>query len=229
MTEAALLEVENVTKVYMVGAGVTALQKVSLAIPQGVLAVVTGPSGCGKSTLLHLMGGLDRPTFGDIRLAGTAYSSLSAARLARVRRQEIGFIFQQFHLVPELLAWENVALPMFLMGKGRREAEKRARHLLQRVGLAGRADHYPYELSGGEQQRVAAARALANEPRILLADEPTGNLDSQNAAQLLDLLEEFHRMGQTLVIATHDPYVVERAQWRIHLKDGQLREVETFP
>ncbi|MBT9258738.1 MAG: ABC transporter ATP-binding protein [Clostridiales bacterium] len=212
----------------MVGAGVTALHKVSLSIPPGVLAVVTGPSGCGKSTLLHLMGGLDRPTFGEIRLAGVPYSSLSPSRLARLRRKEIGFIFQQFHLVPELLAWENVALPMFLMGKGRREAEERARYLLRRVGLAGRADHYPHELSGGEQQRVAAARALANEPRILLADEPTGNLDSQNAAQLLDLLEEFHRMGQTLLIATHDPSVVERAQWRIHLKDGQVQKVETF-
>lgn len=218
----ACLAAEDVTKVYLVGPGVEALRRVSLSVETGSFVAVTGPSGCGKSTLLHLLGGLDRPTYGEVRLDGRPYSNLSSAGLARLRRSAIGFVFQQFHLVQELTALENIELPMRLAGRGGRDVTDVAESLLARVGLSGRAGHYPYELSGGEQQRVAVARALANRPKILLADEPTGNLDRASAAGLLALLAEFHEAGQTIVVATHDASVVEAAGRVVHLRDGRL-------
>ncbi|MBX6351685.1 MAG: ABC transporter ATP-binding protein [Clostridia bacterium] len=218
----AALEVEDVSKVYLVGPGVRALRRVSLAIPAGSFLALTGPSGSGKSTLLHLMGGLDRPTSGEVRLEGRPYSRLGPFGLARLRRRAIGFVFQQFHLVQELTALENVELPMRLLGREGPAVRREAESLLARVGLASRAHHFPYELSGGEQQRVAVARALANRPAVLLADEPTGNLDRASAETLVALFQEFHAAGQTIVVATHDPLVVRAAARVVRLEDGRV-------
>lgn len=201
---------------------VHAVRGVSLDIAAGESVAIVGPSGCGKSTLLYLLGGLEHPTVGTIRLAGAQLERLSEARLARLRRRALGFVFQGFHLVDELTAEENVELPLLLAGTPPRTARRRATDLLEQVDLAGRARHLPSALSGGERQRVAIARALANEPQVVLADEPTGNLDSAATGDVLRLFEHLHATGQTLVVVTHDDRVAATADRVITMRDGKF-------
>ena len=200
------------------------LKGVDLAVQPGELAVIAGPSGAGKSTLLHLLGGLDRPSHGTVRFEGKELYLLREGELARIRNRSFGFVFQSYHLVPELTALENVMLPAW-MGNGLKGGRLReeALGLLGAVGLAARAQHLPSELSGGEQQRVAIARALMNNPSLLFCDEPTGNLDSATGKEILDLLMRFNReRGMTLVVVTHDPSITRLAKKVYSLKDGQL-------
>jgi putative ABC transport system ATP-binding protein len=200
---------------------VTILDGVTLDVPQGQFVAVTGPSGSGKSTLLGLVAGLDRPTAGSIRIDGVELSRLDEDALARLRLAKIGYVFQSFHLIPTLTALENVAVPLELAGAV--DAVARAGALLDEVGLKARVGHYPAELSGGEQQRVALARAVANGPYLLLADEPTGNLDSATGAQIIDLLVGLHRRhGVTLVLVTHDPALAAFADRIVELRDGRV-------
>ncbi|MFG1700629.1 ABC transporter ATP-binding protein [Nonomuraea sp. NPDC049309] len=201
---------------------VRAVDEVDLEVPEGQSLAVMGPSGCGKSTLLHVLGGLERPTGGEVWLAGQRIDTLSERALARLRRRSVGFVFQAFHLVEELSAAENVELPALLAGRSPRQARRRASELLEHVGLAGRARHLPSELSGGQRQRVAIARALVNEPRVVLADEPTGNLDSAATNDILRLFEDLRRSGQTLVIVTHDERVAATADRLITMRDGMF-------
>ena len=200
---------------------VTILDGVTLEVPAGQFVAITGPSGSGKSTLLGLVAGLDRPTAGSIRVDGVELSSLDEDALARLRLAKIGYVFQSFHLIPTLTAIENVAIPLELAGV--EDATARAGALLEEVGLKTRVGHYPAELSGGEQQRVALARAVANGPGLLLADEPTGNLDSATGAQIVDLLVGLHRRhGVTLVLVTHDPALAAHADRVVELRDGRV-------
>jgi putative ABC transport system ATP-binding protein len=203
------------------GRVVTVLDGVTLEARAGEVLAITGPSGSGKSTLLGLIAGLDRPTAGSVVLDGVEVTALEEDALARLRRDAIGYVFQSYHLIPTLTAAENVAVPLELAG--RRDARARALDLLAAVGLAGRAHHYPAQLSGGEQQRVALARAVALRPRLLLADEPTGNLDSASGAQIVDLLLALHREhGSTLVLVTHDEAVARHAERVVMLRDGRV-------
>jgi ABC-type lipoprotein export system ATPase subunit len=199
---------------------VRAVDGVDLEVGRGETVAVMGPSGCGKSTLLHLMGGLDRATAGEIWLAGQRIDQMSERGMAAIRRDDVGFVFQAFHLMDELTAAENVELPALLAGRSPRAARRRADELLERVGLADRARHLPSQLSGGQRQRVAIARALANEPLIVLADEPTGNLDSEATLDILRLFEQLHEAGQTLVIVTHDSRIAATADRLISMRDG---------
>jgi putative ABC transport system ATP-binding protein len=201
---------------------VRAVDDVDLEVPQGELLAVMGPSGCGKSTLLHLLGGLERPTGGEVWLAGRRVDTLSERALARLRRRSVGFVFQAFHLVEELSAAENVELPVLLAGRSRREARRRAGLLLERVGLADRARHLPSRLSGGQRQRVAIARALANDPLVVLADEPTGNLDTAATLDVLRIFEDLRSAGQTLVVVTHDERVAATADRLVSMRDGMF-------
>jgi putative ABC transport system ATP-binding protein len=202
---------------------VTALDEVTLAIPRGELVSIIGPSGSGKSTLLNLIGGLDRPTAGQVRIDGATLADLSDDALTRVRRDKIGFIFQFFNLLPTLSSLENVGLPLHLRGWARRKVDARARELLALVKLDQRAEHRPEELSGGERQRVAIARALSIYPPILLADEPTGNLDTRTGEDILVLIRDIHaRLGSTVVIVTHDMTVAESCRRTIALRDGSV-------
>ena len=204
------------------GHTIRVLKGVDLEIPSGAWVALVGASGCGKSTLLHLLGSLDKPTSGEVWCRGRAYRGMGAAAKARMRRDEIGFVFQNFHLFPELNALENVMLPGLHWGWNRGEARRRAQEALERFGLGHRLPHRPQELSGGEQQRVALARALINTPSILLADEPTGNLDATAAAGILELLAGLHReSGRTIVMVTHDPAVAARADFVVRLADGR--------
>ncbi|WP_447975448.1 ABC transporter ATP-binding protein [Nitrospira sp. Kam-Ns4a] len=200
---------------------VTVLDDINLEIPHKQVVAIVGPSGSGKSTLLGLIAGLDKPTAGSIRLDGVEITSMPESRLARFRRQKIGYIFQAFHLIPTLTALENVAVPLELSDDP--DARRRAADLLGAVGLRDRLDHYPVQLSGGEQQRVAVARAFACRPPILLADEPTGNLDSANGRQVIDLLLGLNRdHGSTLVLVTHDPDLAAHAERIVSLRDGRI-------
>ena len=199
---------------------VRAVADVDLEVVSGEALAVMGPSGCGKSTLLHLLGGLDRPTSGELWIGKRRIDQLSERALAELRRQDIGFVFQAFHLMDELTAQENVELPALLAGRSPRQARRRARQLLDEVGLADRGDHLPSALSGGQRQRVAIARALANEPRIVLADEPTGNLDSAAMLEVLRLFETLHASGLTLVVVTHDERIAATADRLITMRDG---------
>jgi putative ABC transport system ATP-binding protein len=200
---------------------VTILDHVTLDVPAGQFVAVTGPSGSGKSTLLGLVAGLDRPTAGTIRVDGRDLGRMDEDALARLRREKIGYVFQSFHLIPTLTALENVAVPLELAGAA--DPAARAAALLAEVGLAGRRHHYPAQLSGGEQQRVALARAFANRPPLLLADEPTGNLDSVTGAQIIDLLVAWNRERQgTLVLVTHDPALAGHADRVVELRDGRV-------
>ena len=199
---------------------VRAVDEVDLEVAPGETVAIMGPSGCGKSTLLYLLGGLDRPTAGEIWLDGQDITPMSERALARLRRDAIGFVFQAFHLMDELTAVENVELPALLAGRSPRAARRRAEELLERVGLADRARFLPTALSGGQRQRVAVARALVADPLVVLADEPTGNLDSASARDLLRLFDQLHQAGQTLVIVTHDARIAATADRMISMRDG---------
>jgi ABC-type lipoprotein export system ATPase subunit len=199
---------------------VRAVDEVDLDVAAGETLAVVGPSGCGKSTLLHLLGGLDRPSGGELWLDGRRVDQMSEKALARLRRDAVGFVFQAFHLMDELTAMENVELPALLAGQSSRTARRRALDLLERVGLADRAGFLPSALSGGQRQRVAAARALANDPLVVLADEPTGNLDSEASIDVLRLFDSLHSAGQTLVIVTHDPRIAATADRVVSMRDG---------
>ena len=218
-----LVRAKGLRKEYGNGEGlVRAVDSVDLDVNRGEAVAVMGPSGCGKSTLLHLLGGLDRPSAGELSVAGQRLDQLSERALAYVRRDEIGFVFQSFHLMDELTAQENVELPALVAGRTPSDAHARATALLDRVGLADRAGHLPSMLSGGQRQRVAIARALVNDPEIVLADEPTGNLDSGAAFDILQLLEELHADGLTLVIVTHDERIATAADRLISMRDGEF-------
>jgi ABC-type lipoprotein export system ATPase subunit len=199
---------------------VRAVDGVDLDVAPGETLAVMGPSGCGKSTLLHLLGGLDRPSAGEIWLAGRRVDRMGERALARLRREAVGFVFQAFHLMDELTAVENVELPALLAGRSPRAARRRATQLLDRIGLADRAGFLPSALSGGQRQRVAIARALVANPMVVLADEPTGNLDSEAALEVLRLFEDLHAAGQTLVIVTHDSRIAATADRMIGMRDG---------
>ena len=218
----AAVEASGVTRDYQLGGvAVPALRGVSVTIPAGDYAAILGPSGSGKSTLMHLLGGLDRPTTGTLRIAGRSVTELSATELARLRNATIGFVFQSFHLLPRTTAVDNVALPLVYGGVRAGERRRRAAEMLDRVGLAHRLRHRPNQLSGGEQQRVAIARALVTGPSLLLADEPTGNLDSATGAEVLALLETLNReSGVAVVLDTHDQEVAARAARQIRMRDG---------
>ena len=218
-----MISLSGVSKVYDGKRQVAALESIDLEIARGEMVAIVGPSGSGKSTLLNLIGGLDRPTSGEIRIDGLPVSGLSDDDLTRLRRDKIGFVFQFFNLLPSLSCVENVALPLHLKGLGRNEIEQRARKLLELVQLGSRLDHLHDELSGGERQRVAIARALAFSPPVLLADEPTGNLDSHTGAEILALISDLHqRLGATILIVTHDSGVAERCERTITLRDARL-------
>jgi ABC-type lipoprotein export system ATPase subunit len=207
------------------GAGfVRALYAVELNVASGETVAVMGPSGCGKSTLLHLLGGLERPSAGEVWLEGRRIDQLSEKALARLRRHAIGFVFQAFHLMDELTAAENVELPALLAGRSPRAARRRAAQLLDQVGLGDRGEHLPSALSGGQRQRVAIARALSNEPLVVLADEPTGNLDSAATLDVLRLLDSLRAAGQTLLIVTHDSRIAATADRLISMRDGAFVE-----
>ncbi len=224
MSDAAdtpVLRARGLRKEYGKGTGlVRAVDGVDLDISRGETVAIMGPSGCGKSTLLHMLGGLDRPSAGSVELHGRRIDDLSEKALARMRRTDIGFVFQSFHLMEELTAVENVELSALLAGRSPRAARKRALELLEQVGLAGRARFLPSALSGGQRQRVAVARALSNEPLVVLADEPTGNLDSAATLDVLQLFEGLHGSGQTLVIVTHDARIAATADRMISMRDG---------
>jgi putative ABC transport system ATP-binding protein len=219
----ALLRARGLRKDYGKGEGlVRAVDEVDLDVASGETLAVMGPSGCGKSTLLHLLGGLDRPSAGELWLNDRRTDRLSERALAGLRRQEIGFVFQAFHLMDELTARENIELPALLAGRSPRQARRMALALLDRVGLADRADHLPSALSGGQRQRVAIARSLINDPLVVLADEPTGNLDSAATLEVLRLFDQLHAAGLTLVIVTHDERVAATADRLVSMRDGAL-------
>jgi lipoprotein-releasing system ATP-binding protein len=224
----ALVEIENLTKSFHhMGRTLDVLRGIDLVIEEGEVLAIVGPSGAGKSTLLHCIGTLDLPTGGTLRVAGEDLRKLGSARLAALRNRTIGFVFQFHHLLPEFDALENVMMPGLIQGRSRKEMEGRARTLLGEVGLAERATHRPGELSGGEQQRVALARALVLEPKLLLADEPTGNLDSGTGRAMQDLFFEMNRArGTTVVVVTHDPSFAEAMPRRVRLKDGTVEADE---
>ena len=224
-----LIKLENVSKVYRMGeTKVQALKNINLKIEKGENVVIIGPSGCGKSTLLHLMGCLDRPTKGKVLIDGRDVSKLSDNELAKIRREKIGFIFQFFYLIPTLTALENVMLPMTFAGVPSKEKIRRAKELLKLVGLERRMYHKRSELSGGEIQRVAIARALANNPEIILADEPTGNLDSKSGKEVIKYLVRLNKeKNVTLVVVTHDLSIVKFFERKIYLKDGQIIKEES--
>jgi putative ABC transport system ATP-binding protein len=220
---AALLEAEAVRKVYRTGAGeVPALQDVSLRVGDGEFLAVMGPSGSGKTTLLNCLSGLDSIDGGRVVLDGASLHDLSDAARTRHRAESMGFVFQQFNLIPVLTAVENVEIPLLLAGMHAGDARRRAEETLERVGLGHRTGHRPTELSGGEQQRVTIARALAGKPRIVWADEPTGALDSESAAEVMELMNDVHRDGVTLVLVTHDPGVGNQAERLIRMRDGRI-------
>ncbi len=224
-----LVEIEDLTKVYQTrGATFQALRGVSVTLASGEFVAVMGPSGSGKSTLLHLVGGLDTPTSGLVKVAGQVLNDMDETALARFRRTHIGFVFQFFNLIDNLTVQANVELPALLAGGyDRKELRHRARELLTRLGVLDQASKYPWELSGGQQQRVAIARALINQPALLLADEPTGNLDSASGQEVLEILAECHTRGQTILMVTHDARAAARAQQVLFLHDGRI--VERMP
>ena len=223
MNTSAILSLRGVTKTY--GSGeleVHALRGIDLDVPEGDFLAITGPSGSGKSTLMHILGCLDIPTAGTYELAGVDVSQMSESELAQVRNREIGFVFQQFNLLQSQSALRNVELPLVYAGVGRAERQARAAEALGRVGLGDRLDHRPTQLSGGQQQRVSVARALVTDPAMILADEPTGNLDSVATQDVLELFHELHDQGRTVVVITHEPDVAAQAAHAVRISDGQL-------
>ena len=225
-----ILRLNDVGKVYATGSvAVEALHGVSMQVDRGEYVAIMGPSGSGKSTLMHILGCLDVPTTGSYDLAGEDVSTMSEAALATVRNRQIGFVFQQFNLLASLPAWRNVELPLCYTGMARTERKERAINSLERVGLGDRVEHRPGELSGGQQQRVAVARALVTDPALILADEPTGNLDSHSSADVLALFTELHDQGRTIVLITHEPAVAASAQRIVRILDGQVDSALTTP
>jgi putative ABC transport system ATP-binding protein len=219
----SLIKLEGVKKVFYTEEVEThALSDVHLTIKEGEYIAIAGPSGCGKTTLLSILGLLDTPTGGQYTLAGEPVANLSASQRAYVRNRQIGFIFQAFNLIGDLTVYENVELPLTYRNMPSAERKKRVQESLERVGMAHRMKHYPSQLSGGQQQRVAVARAIGGRPAILLADEPTGNLDSKNGESVMQLLDELHREGATICMVTHDPRYAEHAERAVHLFDGQI-------
>ena len=218
-----ILELVNTYKRYQMGeTQVNALKNISLQIKKGDFVSIVGPSGSGKSTLMHIIGLLDQPSSGQVFLKGRETQSLDEKALSRARNHSIGFIFQQFNLLPKTSARENVELPMLYAGLSQKEREKRATAILEKVALGDRLDHHPNQLSGGQQQRVAIARALVNNPEIILADEPTGNLDSRSGVEIVKLIKEINREGKTIVMVTHDQELARRANRVITMIDGQI-------
>ena len=218
-----IVEARGISRIFPMPAGpVSALRDVTMAVGEGEYVAIAGPSGCGKSTLLHVLGCVDTATSGEVRLEGRDVGALSDAERSRIRLAKIGFVFQRFFLLPMLSALENVELPQAEAGAERAERRDRARMLLDYVGLAHRADHRPSQLSGGEMQRVAIARALANQPRLILADEPTGELDQATGEAIAELFDRLHRDGTAVVVVTHDPSIASRAQRVLRMRDGQI-------
>lgn len=220
-----LLELKDVVKRYSLGeTQFLAIKPTNLAIFPGDYISIKGPSGSGKSTLMHLMGLLDNPSSGKIYLEGKDVSNLSETRLAEIRNRNIGFVFQRFNLLPRVAAWENVALPLVYAGVAASELKSQALESLKTVGLEDRVDHRPNQLSGGQQQRLAIARALVNNPNLILADEPTGNLDSKSGKIVMDLFDKFNRQGKTIIIVTHEEEVAKHARRKIAIVDGVVKE-----
>jgi putative ABC transport system ATP-binding protein len=220
-----VIDLIDVNKSYRSGSlAVQALQNVNLTIDAGEFVAIVGPSGSGKSTLMHIIGCLDVPTSGAYLLGGEDVATLDEDRLAEIRNRQIGFVFQQFNLLASLSAWRNVELPLAYSGLPRRERRERAMAALAQVGLADRVDHRPGELSGGQQQRVAVARALVTEPALILADEPTGNLDSASTAEILGLLKDLHALGRTMVLITHESDIADAAERKVSIRDGRLTD-----
>jgi putative ABC transport system ATP-binding protein len=227
-SQETLIELEGVTKVFYTDEVEThALAGVHLQIQRGEYLSIAGPSGCGKSTLLSILGLLDSPTAGRYVLKGRPVESLKASERARIRNREVGFIFQAFNLIGDLTVYENVELPLTYRGMRAAERKKRVQEALEKVGMSHRMKHYPSQLSGGQQQRVAVARGLGGDPSILLADEPTGNLDSVNGQAVMDLLSDLHRQGATICMVTHDPRYADFADRTVHLFDGRVVEEST--
>lgn len=219
----AIVSLDRVSRTYaMDGVRVDALRNVSLTVEPGEFVAIVGPSGSGKSTMMNIVGCLDRPTAGEYRLAGTPVAELSDDGLARLRSRTIGFVFQSYNLLPRTSALDNVATPLLYQGVGRRERVARATAALERLGLADRLHHEPSQLSGGQQQRVAVARAIVTDPALVLADEPTGNLDTASGSDVLAVLRELHRAGRTIVLITHDAGVAAAAGRQVHIRDGQI-------
>lgn len=230
MSNRPLIHLDAVSKVFYTEEVEThALNSVHLEIRKGDFIAIAGPSGCGKTTLLSILGLLDSPTSGEYRLVGEPVAKLNASQRAQIRNREIGFIFQAFNLIGDLTVYENVELPLTYRTMPSAERKQRVHDALERVGMAHRTGHYPAQLSGGQQQRVAVARAIAGKPSVLLADEPTGNLDSTNGEAVMDLLRELHAAGSTIVMVTHDPRYEEYADRSIHLFDGQIVEDVSGP
>jgi putative ABC transport system ATP-binding protein len=226
-SEKPLIHLEGIKKIFYTDEVEThALQDVHLEIQSGEYVAISGPSGCGKTTLLSLLGLLDTPSDGEYTLAGEPVARLSAAERARIRNRQIGFIFQAFNLIGDLTVYENVELPLTYRGLSASERKRRVTEALEKVGMTHRMKHYPAQLSGGQQQRVAVARAVAGDPLILLADEPTGNLDSVNGEAVMELLRELHRGGATICMVTHDPRYSAHADREIHLFDGRVVQEE---
>ena len=218
-----LILLDGVGRVYDTGRlQVMALDRIDLSIERGEFVAIVGPSGSGKSTLMNILGCLDRPTSGRYTLAGSSVGALDDDGLARFRSRTIGFVFQSYNLLPRTSALENVAAPLLYQGVGRRERLDRARQALERLGLGDRLDHEPTELSGGQQQRVGIARAIVTEPAMILADEPTGNLDSHSGDEVMTVFRELHASGRTIILITHDPSIAESADRQFHLRDGRL-------
>jgi len=225
MTDAPtpIIDLEHVSRVYQMGhVDVPALADVSLRVMPGEFVAIVGPSGSGKSTMMNILGCLDRPTAGQYRLAGTPVEDRSDDELAQLRSRTIGFVFQSYNLLPRTSALDNVATPLLYQGVSRTKRAERAKAALERLGLGDRLAHEPTELSGGQQQRVAVARAIVTEPALILADEPTGNLDSRAGAEVMDLLHELNSAGRTIVLITHDPAIAQAAGRQIHLLDGRV-------
>ena len=225
--ENAIVAARNLRRTYYLGEPVDALDGISLSLPAGSFTAVMGPSGSGKSTLMNMLGCLDTPDEGAVEIRGESVSGMSDAERATVRGTEIGFVFQTFNLMPRLTAAENVSLPLVFnnaVETGRRE---RATELLEAVGLGDRLDHKPSELSGGQRQRVAISRALVNEPTLILADEPTGNLDMETGSEIMSLFESLHEEGRTILMVTHERHIAEYADRIVHLVDGEIEEIET--
>lgn len=225
-TQQQVVAVEDVTKEYSLGGTVTALDGIDLSLPSGSYTAVMGPSGSGKSTLLNLIGALDTPTTGTVTIDGTDVSTLSESGRARLRGTVIGFVFQTFNLMPRLNARENVELPLVFAEWDRADRRERAETLLERVGLGDRIDHLPRELSGGQRQRVAIARALAPDPAIILADEPTGNVDTETGDEIMSLFDDVHDRGNTILLVTHERRIAEQADRIVHVRDGLRQNTE---